>query len=108
MAGMTPTSRSLDELRKRGYTAEVVERNTRFKGIFRRHDLFGVGDILALGEDEILLVQATSGSNVSARVKKIADSEHIAAIRKAGMRLEVWGWAKNSKGRWTLRTVDCS
>lgn len=105
---MSPTQRSLAELRKRGYVAEVVERSTRFKGIFRRHDLFGIGDILALGEDEVVLVQATSGSNVSARVKKIADAQYTGAIRKAGIRILVWGWRKDSKGKWGLKEVDCS
>jgi len=103
---MTPTSRSLAELRKRGYVAEVVEKFNSFTK--RRNDLFGIGDILAIREGEVLLVQATSGSNTSSRVKKIADSEHIGMIRKAGIAVVVWGWRKGANGRWALREIDCS
>jgi hypothetical protein len=62
---MSPTARSLDELRKRGYTAQVVEQtiNARRPGrpplVFKR-DLYGFGDILAVKADEpgSLIVQA--------------------------------------------------
>ena len=57
---------------------------------------------------ETLAVQATSGSNVSSRVSKIADAEHIGAVREAGWRVEVWGWRKSAAGRWTCRVVDVS
>ena len=103
---MTPTARSLKYLRDSGYTAEVVERFNAFTK--RRHDLFGIADIFAINDDGVLLVQTTSGSNVAARVKKIADSEHADAIRKAGIRIHVHGWRKSSRNRWVLREVDCS
>lgn len=103
---MTPTQRSLKYLRDAGYRAEVVERFNSFTK--RRHDLFNVGDILAIREGETLLVQTTSGSNVAARVKKIAESEAIGDIRKAGWGVIVHGWRKSSRNRWVLREVDCS
>lgn len=103
---MTPTGRSLKYLRDNGYTAEVVEKYNAFTK--RRHDLFGIADIFAINDDGVLLVQTTSGSNVSARVRKIADSEHVGAIRKAGIRIHVHGWRKSSRNRWVLREVDCS
>ena len=86
-----------------GYTAAIVEHWNPWARI--RQDLFGVIDVLCLGDGEILGVQATSASNVSARVKKIADHKNIFAIRKSGMRLEVWGWTKGKK---EPRVVDCS
>ena len=101
-----PTERSLKALRADGYTAAVVEKWNPHMKI--RHDLFGFIDILAIRGDETLAVQATSGSNVSKRVTKIAEHENVAAVREAGWRIVVHGWRKNSKGRWVLREVDCS
>lgn len=87
--------------------AEVVERYSTFTK--KRHDLFGIGDILAIRRDEVLIVQTTSWGNVSARVKKITDSDHIGAIREAGARVVVHGWNKNPKtNRWEVREVDLS
>lgn len=103
---MTPTQRTLAELRRRGYTCAVVERWNPHARI--RQDLFGVVDVLGVREGETLGVQATSGSNVSKRVAKIAESEHVPALRAAGWSLAVWGWRKAANGRWTLREVDVS
>jgi hypothetical protein len=103
---LSPTQLSLRELRKDGYTVEVVERwnaHTR-----TRHDLFGILDLVALRGVETLGVQTTSAGNVAARVRKIAESEHISALREAGWTLHVHGWKKNKSNRWELRTVDVS
>jgi hypothetical protein len=103
---MSPTQRSLAEMRKRGYTAQVVERWNAFAKI--RQDLFGFIDVLCVGNGETVGVQCTSGSNVSSRIKKIAESDDMPTIRKAGWRILVHGWRKDAKGRWVLREVDCS
>ena len=103
---MTPTQRSLKHLRDNGYHAEVVEKWNHITKT--RKDLWGVADILAIRDGEILAVQTTSSSNVSARVKKIAESEIVPLIRSAGVGLLVHGWRKNAKGRWELRIVDVS
>ena len=103
---MTPTQRSLKHLRDNGYHAEVVEKWNHITKT--RKDLWGVADILAIRDGEILAVQTTSGSNVAARVKKIAESEIVPLIRSAGVGLLVHGWRKNAKGRWELRIVDVS
>ena len=102
----SPTSRSLDKLRKEGWLADVVEKWVPQARV--RKDLFGFIDILCLKDGVILGVQATSGSNLSARVKKITEHENIAEVRKAGIRIEVWGWRKNAKGRWMCRIEDVS
>ena len=102
----SPTELSLRDLRARGYLAEVVERWNPHS--MTRHDLFGIIDIIAVRGTETLAVQTTTLPNVPARVNKIADSEHIAAIRKAGWTILVHGWAKKGN-RWTLaREVDVS
>ena len=103
---MTPTQRTLAHLRAEGYLAEVVER--WIPRARRRHDLFGFVDVLAIRPGETLAVQTTSSSNVSARVRKIADHDNTADVRKAGWRIVVHGWRKNSAGRWVLRVVDVS
>ena len=108
MATKTPTQRSLELLRSRGYTVAVVERSSNFRGVFRRHGLFGIADLIAIRPDEVMLVQVTSGSNVSARIKKIADSEHVDAIRDSGMLIFVHGWSRRANGRYECREVDLS
>ena len=106
MSKVTPTKRTLKEMRDRGYTCEVTERWNAFAKI--RQDLFGLIDVLCLGNGEVIGVQATSRSNVSARVKKIAEHENVAALRKAGIRILVMGWGKMANGRWECKEVDCS
>lgn len=102
---MTPTQRTLKKLRDDGWIAEVVERWVPGANI--RKDLFGWIDIMALRDGQTLAVQCTSCSNMSARVKKIEESETIAEVRKAGWSVWVIGWRKVNN-RWTDRTVDCS
>ena len=102
---MTPTQRSLAKLRAEGWLPEVVEKWIPRANI--RKDLFGFIDIVAIKEGETLGVQATSYSHVSERVTKIAESEHVGMVRKAGWRIEVWGWHKKG-ARWECRIVDVS
>jgi hypothetical protein len=102
---ISPTALTLRALRRDGYTAQVVEHWV--PGANVRRDLFGIVDVLAIRGEETLGVQATSDSNVSARVRKIAESEHIAAIREAGWAVRVDGWSKKD-GKWVCRSVDCS
>lgn len=103
---MTPTQRSMAHLKAQGYRVAVVERWNPHVRI--RQDLFGCIDLLAIKEGETLAVQTTSGSNVAARVKKIAEAEAIGDIRAAGWAFHVHGWRKNSKGKWVLRVEDVS
>lgn len=103
----SPTSRSLELLRKRGWRVDVVERRL---GSFVTKDLFGFIDLLAIKDEEVLAVQTTSSSNVAARVKKIGSVDlegALADVRKLGWSIHVHGWAKR-KGRWTCREVNIS
>ena len=103
---MTPTQRSLAVLRAEGYKVAIVEHWNQYARI--RQDLFGIVDLLAIRENETLAVQTTSGSNVAARIKKIAEHENTPAIRAAGWKIHIHGWRKNSKGKWVLRVEDVS
>jgi hypothetical protein len=102
----SPTARTLAKLRKEGWHAEVVERWNHITKT--RKDLWGFADILCVRAGEMLAVQATSYSNISARVRKIADHENVGIVRSAGVRIEVWGWKKSANGRWEVRIVDLS
>lgn len=102
---MTPTQRSLKFLREQGYLAWVVEHWDSFSR--RRKDLWGWADILAIRKNEVLAVQVTS-TGVSARIKKIQESETVGRVREAGIRIEVHGHRKNVKGRYVMRIEDIS
>ena len=101
----SPTQRTLALLRKEGWLAEVTEK--WIPGANIRKDLWGFIDVLAIKGKEIMGVQSTSYSNVSARVKKIEDSDNVAAVRDAGIGICVHGWRKKGH-RWQVRIVDCS
>ena len=102
---MTPTQRSLKLMRDRGYVCEITERWNPFAKI--RQDLFGFGDVLCLGNNEIIMVQTTSLSNITSRMKKIADHDNVGAVRKAGVRILVHGWGKKGT-KWECREEDLS
>lgn len=104
-AKLSPTSRSLALLRTTGYTAAVVE--AWVPGANVRRDLFYVADIVAAHpiRSDLLLVQATSGANVSARVNKAQRSLELLAWLRAGGRFEVWGWYETAEG-WQVRRVE--
>lgn len=99
----SPAERTLRELRKRGYLVQVVERWNPFGKV--RQDLFGIVDVLAVRDGETLAVQATSGSNLAKRARKLETSDALPVLKAAGWRVEVWGWQKSRRtGRWMLRT----
>ena len=104
-ASLSPTQRSLAYLREQGYLVAIVERWNPHARI--RQDLWGWCDLLAIRKSEVLAVQVTA-SAVSDRIKKIQESETVAWVRDAGIRIEVHGWRKNSKGRYVLRIEDIS
>lgn len=104
---MSPTQRSLAHLKTLGYRAKVVEKWNPFARI--RQDVFGA-DILALKAGApILLIQATSGTNVAARIQKLQQLGYADLWHSVGAELEVWGWAKQGprgcRKVWTLRRV---
>jgi len=107
----SPTARTLAELRKQGYVAEVVERWNAYTKT--RKDLFGGIDLVAVREGETLGVQATVASAVSTRLAKLRAEPRLAVWLAAGNRLQVWGWAKRkvrlktkTAVRWCCRVED--
>ena len=99
----SPTQLSLKLMRQRGYTCEITERWNSFTRT--RHDLFNFIDVLCLGDGEVIGVQTTSYSNMSARVKKIREHENFKFVSDAGIRVLVQGWHKVNN-RWRVREVE--
>lgn len=102
---MTPTQRTLAALRADGWLPAIVEKWNPHARI--RQDLYGFIDLLAIRDGETLAIQCCAGSSAAARISKITDHENLAAVRKAGWRIEVWAWRKLKSG-WAPRIVDLS
>ncbi len=108
---MSPTQRSLALLRKSWPLVEVTERWCHFSR--RRKDLFGFCDIIAIHHDDMLAIQTTSGSNVSARMEKIKFNPNVVHwlyTSAKNRRLVIQGWAKRGpRGKrkvWSCREVE--
>jgi len=101
---MTPSQRTVAHLRKLGYQTANVESFNYFTK--RKHDLYGCIDILAIGNGETLAVQVTSKSNMSARIKKIEESEALLEMLRSGWRVIVHGWWKGTNGRYQLKEFE--
>jgi hypothetical protein len=99
---VSPTTLSLDHLRRDGWLVDVCERwvpGAPGRSGSRR-DLFGMLDLVALRDGVTLGVQTTSAANVSSRLTKMSDDEHDAARRAlldAGWLLVVHGWRKSTR-----------
>lgn len=104
----SPTSRTLQLLKKEGWTCQVVEKWV--PQAFKRIDLFGCIDLLAVKGKVTLGIQATSSGNVSSRVSKSLDEPRLQIWLGAGNKFEVWGWSKKgAKGKrklWSVRRKE--
>lgn len=101
----SPTQRALAECKRRGWTAQVVERWNQYAKV--RQDLFGVIDIVALTPDGILGIQACAGASHAARRTKIEEEPRAQKWKDAGGKLAVWSFAQRgaagARKQWTLR-----
>lgn len=114
-ASTSPTQRTLAECKKRGWTAQVVERWNPHARV--RQDLFGVIDLVAIGtryldwdRPRIVGIQACSGTGHAKRRDKILAEPRARLWVVAGGRLQLWSWSKRSdRGKrklWTLRVEE--
>jgi hypothetical protein len=102
----SPTQLTLRQLRTDGWPlVAVVEHFNPHAHI--RQDLFGIIDVLAVGPNGTLAIQATSTPHIAERVRKLAEHDNIAHIREAGWQIHVWGWHKKA-GRWQVKQIDVS
>lgn len=86
------TQRTYAHLKAQGYTVTKADSWNSFAN--RTNDMFGIFDLLALGNGETVGVQLTSKANMSARRKKILDSKFLPKIREAGWKVLLIGWHK--------------
>ena len=94
-ARKSPTARTLEWLRKEGFDADVSEKWNHITK--QRRDLFNCLDIVALHPEKgIIGIQATSASNMSARLHKIQDETQTKARAwlKAGGKFWIVGWSQ--------------
>lgn len=102
----SPTARTLEELRRQGYTAAVVEHWNPWAKV--RQDLYGFIDVLAIKTDEpgVLAIQTTTTGHVANRMEKAKASPNLGIWLACKNRFEVWGWAKRGargeRKTWTL------
>jgi len=94
----SPTQRALAELREQGYRTQVVEHWNPYARI--RQDLFQMIDIVGLNGKELLGIQATTLSNLWARVEKILGNPLCEWWCRSGNRLEVWAYRKLKDGKY--------
>lgn len=103
----SPSALTRELFEKDGWIVETTE--CWIPGANIRKDLLGFIDQLCFRDGEVLAVQATSWSNVAARVAKITESEHLPLVRKLGWSIFVmgWKWCPTKKG-WVHRITDMS
>ena len=96
---MNPSQRSLKNLRERGYTPFVTENYNPY--IKRKKDLYNFIDMVALHPREtgVLGIQTTTGSNLSARVKKAEALKSYWLWLSCGNDVEFHGWRKLLTGK---------
>lgn len=108
MAKTSPTQRSLKYLREvKKHEVDICEKWNSYTKT--RKDLFGVLDLVSLGEGFIWGIQTTSGSG-SSRIAKILAEPRAKTWLENGGRIVVHGWSKRGpRGkvkRWSVREVE--
>jgi hypothetical protein len=95
----SPTQRSLKLLKEQGYLTYVTEYYNAYAKV--RKDLYGFIDIVGIHSKEtgVLGIQTTTGSNLSARIKKAEGLEGYWAWLASGNDVEFHGWRKIKAGR---------
>lgn len=101
----SPTSRTLNYLRRDGYQVAVVEKWVPRAEV--RSDLWRFADVLAVHpvRREFLLVQVTTRGNMSSRLSKSRVQPELAVWLETGGRFEVHGWAMVD-GRWSVKRIE--
>lgn len=101
---MTPTQRTLRELRNQGRLCGIVERFVNRPGKHGlRIDLFGFGDIIVCDRVDGIIAIQSCGQDFAGHYRKITENEYVAnnAIEWLRCRasIELWGWRKVLKNR---------
>lgn len=99
----SPTQRTLKYYRDQGYLCGIVEKFNPHAKI--RQDLFGVCDIVAVGKNETLCVQATSDTNLATRVTKLQGHDNTPVLKENGWKVVCIGWKKRPQEKGSNRLV---
>lgn len=100
---MTPTQRTIRELKNQGRRCGIVERfNARVGPHGIRQDLFGIIDIIALDPERGVIGIQSCGNSFAAHFRKITE-EHAQEtkdwLETPGAKLELWAWRKVKRVR---------
>jgi hypothetical protein len=68
--------------------------------------MFGILDMVAIGNEETLGIQMTSKSNMSSRIKKIQESDYFVELLRSKWRIIVIGWFKKPNGRYDFKEFE--
>ncbi len=96
---MTPTQRTIRELKNNGRVCAIVEKWNPHVGPHGiRQDLFGIIDVLALDpQTGVVGIQCCGGSGYQPHLRKICSEraeESLAWLSTPGTGLELWCWRK--------------
>jgi len=115
VSGISPTQRTLRELRDQGRICGMVERFNAHAGPFGiRQDLFGFIDIIALDPERGIIGVQSCGQAFSEHYRKITEERNQECFEwlRCGGKVELWGWRKlkikrgGKAMRWTPRVQE--
>lgn len=96
MATLSPTQRTLRELRAQGRVAAIVERWMQHVGTHGvRQDLFGIIDVLALDPERGVVGIQSCGQDFAVHLRKIREERAQEVhdwLSTPGTSLELWSW----------------
>ncbi len=106
---MTPTARSLKELRRLGWTVAIVEHWNAYAHI--RQDLWGFADLLAMKPGfGFIAVQCCAASSNAARIDKVSSCDAAYTFIESGGKIYVHSWGKRGpRGKvkkWMLNETE--
>lgn len=97
MAGISNTSRTLEYIRSQGWEADIAERwirNPKMPAGGYRKDLFGIIDIIALGDRQGAIGIQSCGQSFAEHNRKLLESPMSLKWIKKGNMLILIGWRK--------------
>lgn len=111
---MTPTQRTMKELRNQGCIPGIVERFNSHVGPYGiRQDLFGFIDIIVIDPERGIVAVQSCGSDYAGHVRKLTEERNEAVyewLRHAPLELWAWRKVKLKRGgkamRWKPRVAD--
>lgn len=97
---MTPTQRTLRELKRQGRVCAIVEKWIPHARV--RKDMFGIIDVIALDPQRGVVGVQSTGQDFAGHHRKLTEQkaqECVDWLQTPGTVLELWGWRKVKKTR---------